>query len=79
MLATMPSTKRSSPVRSWADATPAYIGSSTNIRHIKRVIITNALRRRRGVWRTVHPLATSSTLSPDPLRFGRAVQSHVLC
>src|SRR5215208_4744995 len=63
MLATMPSTKRSSPVRSWADATPAYIGSSTNTRHIKRVITTNALRRCRGVWRAVHPLATSSTLA----------------
>src|SRR5215204_3067181 len=75
----MPSTKRSSPVRSWADATPAYVGSSINDRHINRVITTNAIRSRRGVWRTVPPLLTPSTLDPDPLRLCRAVLSHVLC
>src|SRR3712207_8240879 len=72
----MPSTKRSSPARSWADATPAYVGSSTNMKHISSVISTNAIRSRRGGWRTVHPLVTLRTPNPDPLRLVRTLHSQ---
>src|SRR5215207_174125 len=75
----MPSTKLSSAVSSWADATLVYVGSSTSIRHTNDAITTNALRDRRGVRLPADSTLTPRSLNPYLLWPGCIVRSPVLC
>src|SRR5215204_2898044 len=75
----MPSTKLSSAVSSWADATLVYVGSSTSIRHINDAITINALRDRRGVRLPADCTLTPRSLNPHRLWTGCIVRSPVLC